>query len=134
MLPEAIHSVVDSENRLLPLYGTKRARKEPDETILRIRDDGFRALALGNDLFGSPQAWLVGFGESSLDFERVVWIKQESVKRPEAVEADYNWALETALSKYGIEIPFPQRDLHIRSGTLPINLSAESRSPVPKPA
>jgi small-conductance mechanosensitive channel len=24
--------------------------------------------------------------------------------------------LETALNKYGIEIPFPQRDLHIRSG------------------
>ena len=30
--------------------------------------------------------------------------------------------LETALKKYGIEIPFPQRDLHIRSGQLPVLL------------
>lgn len=63
-----------------------------------------------------PQVWLMNFGESSLDFELVVWIKPESVKRPGAVKADYNWSLETALSKYGIEIPFPQRDLHLRSG------------------
>jgi small-conductance mechanosensitive channel len=73
-----------------------------------------------------PQVWLMNFGESSLDFELVVWIKPESVKRPGAVKADYNWAIETALSKYGIEIPFPQRDLHIRSGSLPINLTAET--------
>ena len=63
-----------------------------------------------------PQVWLVGFGDSSLDFELVVWLRPESVKRPAAVLADYNWAIETALGKYGIEIPFPQRDLHIRSG------------------
>lgn len=78
-----------------------------------------------------PQVWLVGFGESSLDFELVVWIKPESVKRPSAVHADYNWALETALCKYGIEIPFPQRDLRIRSSDLPFNLTAENRMPTP---
>lgn len=69
-----------------------------------------------------PQVWLTNFGESSLDFELVVWLKPESVKRPGAVKADYNWALETALGKYGIEIPFPQRDLHIRSGSLPVQI------------
>jgi small-conductance mechanosensitive channel len=73
-----------------------------------------------------PQVWLVSFGESSLDFELVVWLKPESVKRPGAVTADYNWALEKALTKYGIEIPFPQRDLHIRSGQLPVQLSGTS--------
>ena len=74
-----------------------------------------------------PEVWLTGFGDSSLDFELVVWLAPEAVKRPGAVGADYNWALETALSKYGIEIPFPQRDLHIRSGQLPIKLTAEDR-------
>ncbi|MEM7764180.1 MAG: mechanosensitive ion channel domain-containing protein [Pseudomonadota bacterium] len=63
-----------------------------------------------------PQVWLTGFGDSSLDFELVVWLRPEAVKRPSAVRADYNWALETALTKYGIEIPFPQRDINIRSG------------------
>lgn len=62
-----------------------------------------------------PQVWLVNFGESSLDFELVVWLKPESVKRPGAVNAAYTWAIESALSRYGIEIPFPQRDLHVRS-------------------
>lgn len=74
-----------------------------------------------------PQVWLSGFGDNSLDFELVVWIKPESVKRPSVVNADYTWALETALNKYGIEIPFPQRDLHIRSGELPIKLTADNR-------
>lgn len=72
-----------------------------------------------------PTVWLSGFGESSLDFELVVWLSPEAVKRPSAVAADYNWAIETALTKNGIEIPFPQRDLHIRSGELPIKLTAE---------
>lgn len=74
-----------------------------------------------------PQVWLVGFGDSSLDFELVVWLSPEAVKRPSAVAADYNWAIETALAKYDIEIPFPQRDLHIRSGELPIKLTAEEK-------
>lgn len=74
-----------------------------------------------------PQVWLVNFGDNSLDFELVIWLKPEAVKRPGAVKADYNWALETALGKYDIEIPFPQRDLHIRSGSLPLDLTADTK-------
>ncbi|HEX2519936.1 MAG TPA: mechanosensitive ion channel domain-containing protein, partial [Castellaniella sp.] len=62
-----------------------------------------------------PQVWLVGFGDSSLNFELVVWLTPEAVKRPAAVNAAYCWALETALGRHGIEIPFPQRDLHLRT-------------------
>lgn len=62
-----------------------------------------------------PQVWLTGFGDSSLNFELIVWLTSEAVKRPGAVQADYLWAIETALKKYNIEIPFPQRDLHLRS-------------------
>lgn len=61
------------------------------------------------------QVWLVGFGESSLDFQLVVWLTADAVKRPGAIQAAYYWALEDALGKYGIELPFPQRDLHVRS-------------------
>ena len=62
-----------------------------------------------------PQVWLTKFGDSSLDFELIVWLTSDAVKRPGAVLADYLWAIETALRKYGVEIPFPQRDLHVRS-------------------
>lgn len=63
-----------------------------------------------------PEVWLTNFGDSSLDFELVVWVQPHAVKKPQRVKAAYYWELETALNKYGIEIPFPQRDLHIRSG------------------
>ncbi len=61
------------------------------------------------------QVWLVGFGDNSLDFELVVWLTADAVKRPSSVEAAYYWALEDCLEKYEIEIPFPQRDLHVRT-------------------
>lgn len=63
----------------------------------------------------APQVWLTGFGDSSLDFSLVVWLNAEATRRVGAVAAAYNWALHTALEKYGIEIPFPQRDLHVKS-------------------
>jgi len=63
----------------------------------------------------APQVWLVKFGDSSLDFELVVWVTVEGVKRPNAVQAAYLWEIHTALDRYGIEIPFPQQDLHVRS-------------------
>ncbi len=61
-----------------------------------------------------PQVWLLGFGDSSLNFELVVWLGAEATKRPAAVQAAYTWALHSALERHDIEIPFPQRDLNIR--------------------
>ena len=61
------------------------------------------------------QVWLVGFGESGLDFELLVWPTREAVKRPAAMHAAYTWAIADALDDAGIEIPFPQTDLRIRS-------------------
>jgi small-conductance mechanosensitive channel len=62
-----------------------------------------------------PQVWLVEFAESSLNFELVVWLTAEATKRPGAVKAAYNWALDNALRRYGIGIPFPTTDLNVRS-------------------
>lgn len=63
----------------------------------------------------APQVWFVKFGDSSLDFELIVWLTSEAVKRPSAVQAAYLWEIHSALEQYGIEVPFPQRDLHVRS-------------------
>ncbi|MDQ0465928.1 small-conductance mechanosensitive channel [Caulobacter ginsengisoli] len=60
------------------------------------------------------QVWLVGFGDSALQFELVVWPTLEAVKRPNAANAAYTWAIEDALRAGGFEIPVPQRDLHLR--------------------
>ncbi|MFZ5718420.1 MAG: mechanosensitive ion channel family protein [Pseudomonadota bacterium] len=61
------------------------------------------------------QVWMVGFGDSSLDFELLVWPTLEACKRPAAMHAAYTWAIADALERAGIEVPFPQRDLHVRS-------------------
>lgn len=70
---------------------------------------------LSDDVNRKPQVWLVQFGDSSLNFELVVWLQAEAVKRPGAVQAAYLWEIDTKLKEHGIEIPFPQRDLHLRS-------------------
>ena len=62
------------------------------------------------------QVWLTGFGDSALDFALVVWLVDDAVKKPARVSADYYWALHSALERHGIEIPFPQTDLHVRGG------------------
>ena len=62
-----------------------------------------------------PQVWMVRFGDSSLDFELVVWLTQQAVKKPFVVPADYLWELHSAFERHGIEIPFPQQDVHVRS-------------------
>lgn len=60
------------------------------------------------------QVWMTGFGESWLDFELVVWPTLEAVKRPKAMNAAYTWAIDDALRKAAIEIPYPQRELRVR--------------------
>jgi small-conductance mechanosensitive channel len=62
-----------------------------------------------------PQVWLVSLGDSSLDFELVVWLTPVAGKRPSLVHADYLWEIHSALVEHGIEIPFPQKDIHVRS-------------------
>lgn len=62
-----------------------------------------------------PVVWMSSFGDSSLNFILGVWVSAEQVKRPTALQSDYLWAIDDALRKYNIEIPFPQRDLHLRS-------------------
>lgn len=62
-----------------------------------------------------PQVWLVDFGESRMEYQLIVWLNAEATRRPSTVKAAYNWALHTALQRHGIEMPFPQRDLHLRS-------------------
>ena len=68
-----------------------------------------------------PEVWLVGFGDSSLNFELAVWISRELLLSPSRTQAKYLWALETELAERGLQIPFPQRDIHLKTGALRID-------------
>ncbi len=62
----------------------------------------------------SPEVWFAGFGDSTLNFQLLVWINIRMVQR-QKVASDLYFAIFTAFKEAGIELPFPQRDLHIRS-------------------
>ena len=67
--------------------------------------------------------WLVAYGDSSMNYELVVWADRELTTRPGSAHANLMWALDDELHQRGIEIPFPQRDLHIRSGMLDVRMA-----------
>ena len=100
----------ESERRReLPLgvaYGS-----DPKVVLKILRDAADRHELVLTD--PAPMAYFKGFGDSSLDFELHFWVIQ-----------DNNWLQITSevammamqmLADAGIEIPFPQRDLHLRS-------------------
>ncbi len=58
----------------------------------------------------------MNFGESSLDFQLRAYVPD--VDRRLRISSDLRFAIDRAFRANGIEIPFPQRDLHIRSGAL----------------
>ena len=63
-----------------------------------------------------PTVFFVGFGESSLDFSIRVFVRDMEDRFPAA--DDILRKIRCAFKAHNIEIPFPQRDLHIRSSIL----------------
>ena len=61
----------------------------------------------------APRVRFRSFGDSSLDFELLGWIARP-VDRGR-VKHELNCAVYKALNEAGIEIPFPQRDVHVRT-------------------
>ncbi len=68
----------------------------------------------------APSVFFAGFGDSSLNFELVVWSNEMS-NRPNRFRSDLNFAIHRKLGAAGIEIPYPQRDLHVKSGVLKVD-------------
>ncbi len=60
-----------------------------------------------------PSVLMLGFGDSSLDFSIRVYVSELAHRLP--VTHDIHFRIDHAFRENHIEIPFPQRDLHIRS-------------------
>ena len=64
-----------------------------------------------------PSVLFHEFGDSALQFMLRVWTREFSTV-PGVLRSELYFAISRAFKEHGIEIPFPQRDLHIKSGTL----------------
>ncbi len=69
----------------------------------------------------------MGFGDSSLDFEIRLWIGEALQKL--IVRSDVLKAVDREFRIHDIEIPFPQRDLHLRSVDPDVALRIDSAKP-----
>jgi len=71
----------------------------------------------------SPQVLFTGFGDSSLDFELLIWTSDPSRQAP--LKSDLCFRIEEIFKEQQIDIPFPQRDVNLKAEDLPIKLSPQ---------
>ncbi len=65
-----------------------------------------------------PNVWLLSFGDSAWNMQLLVWVDSPKIRRQ--VTSDINCAIVRKFRDHNIEIPFPQRDLHVRTPVGPI--------------
>ncbi|MGD1855314.1 MAG: mechanosensitive ion channel domain-containing protein [Leptolyngbyaceae cyanobacterium] len=66
--------------------------------------------------YPQPTLRFLGFGESSLDFDVLIWIRDPRLQFD--LKSDLYYMLEATFRRHSIEIPFPQRDLNLRSSQM----------------
>jgi small-conductance mechanosensitive channel len=71
----------------------------------------------------APDVLFVGYGDSAINLELAVWSSM-TVDQPLGFKSRLFYAIHETLEANKIEIPFPQRDLHLRSGTLVLHNGA----------
>ncbi|MDH5475704.1 MAG: mechanosensitive ion channel [Cyclobacteriaceae bacterium] len=64
-----------------------------------------------------PDVLFSEFGDSSLNFVLTGWT-HEYIDRPNMLKSEINYAIHKIFEDNNVEIPFPQRDIHIKSGNI----------------
>lgn len=93
-------------------YGTDQ---EKVKTLIAAAAKEVKCTVLGPKSIPEPDVWLVGFGDNALNLELVVWVNMYQSIGKTSMRSMYFSAIEQTLKDNGIQIPFPQRDLHLKS-------------------
>ena len=78
-----------------------------------------------------PDVIFTDYGDNSINFSLRVWTATKA-HVPAILKSDLYFALFQTFRKEGIELPFPQRDLHIRSSDVPLQIAEVPPEPDPK--
>ena len=93
----------------------------------KVREAGLAAAAKVDGVVEQDNmrssVWLVAYGDNSVKYELIIWANRKLTTHPASTHAALMWALDDELASRSIEIPFPQRDLHMRSGTLDVRMT-----------
>ena len=94
-----------------------------------VREHLLRVARAQPDILKEPAPDVIfrGFGDSSLDFELRVWT-EDSLRTPQILKSNLYYDIFRAFSEQNIEIPFPQRDIHVRSVSAAIPLLVGDRA------
>jgi len=103
-------SFSDEKVRLKVPFGTSYASdpRQVMKLVLESAKEHPRVLA-----DPGPVVRLMGFGDSGIDFELRIWIRDPSAG-VNNVRSDLYLGIWDAFKEHNIEIPFPQRDLHVK--------------------
>ncbi|MFT7149844.1 MAG: small-conductance mechanosensitive channel, partial [Nonlabens sp.] len=63
----------------------------------------------------APEVLFIGYGDSSIDFDLLVWTSSY-IDKPIILRSQLYYEIFKMFKEHKIEIPFPQRDLHLKSG------------------
>lgn len=74
-----------------------------------------------------PDVLFQEFGESSMHLIFRVWTR-DYTDRPGVLRSELNYAICRKFREHGIEIPYPQRDIHIKDGSLTVVTSSPPSS------
>lgn len=63
----------------------------------------------------APEVLFIGYGDSSIDFDLLIWTSSY-IDKPIILKSQLYYDIFEKFKEHKIEIPFPQRDLHLKSG------------------
>lgn len=83
----------------------------------KIRQLLMEVASENSGILRSPEPYVLfeEFGDSSLNFNLLVWTT-EYIDRPKILKSELYYKIFRKFKEHNVEIPFPQRDIHLKSG------------------
>lgn len=107
-------SYEDNWRRLKISFGV--AYDSDPAEVVRLAEEAAREVKVTKEDDAHPlRIFFEGFGNNSLDFSIRPWCWMNQINAQTGMISDYYFALFKKFKAAGIEIPFPQTDLHLKS-------------------